>query len=175
MLCQKCHKNLATVRYTEVVNGKVTGLHLCAECLAKHQETAVAGFELATPMASTRSGGTGAEPAKPARPRRACKSCGTQLVTVVDTGRVGCTACYASFADEVEPLLHGLHGSIQHIGKNPHVSDARANLRAALQTKRTLLRTAIRDENYEEAAGLRDSIRRMEIELGMDERDGQNG
>lgn len=175
MLCQKCHKNLATVRYAEVVSGKVTDLHLCSECLAKHQETAAAGFELANPVASTKRGAPGGELSKPARPRRTCKSCGTQLVTVVDTGRVGCTACYSSFADEVEPLLQGLHGSVHHIGKSPHVSDARTNLRAALQTKRALLRTAIRDEHYEEAAGLRDSIRQIEIDLGMSERDGQNG
>lgn len=169
MLCQKCHKNLATVRYAEVVNGKVTDLHLCAECLAKHQENATAGFELTGSIASRAGGGTRAE--KTTRQRRACKSCGTQLVSITDTGRVGCAGCYSMFAEDIEPVIAGIHGNVHHLGKNPTVTDSRANLRATLQTKRALLRAAVRNEQYEDAAALRDSIQSIEKELGLSEQD----
>jgi protein arginine kinase activator len=172
MLCQKCHKNLATVRYAEVVSGKVTDLHLCADCLAKHQETASAGFELSGPVASARPRPAVArlEPSR-TKSRRICKACGTSLAAAIETGRVGCSVCYTTFADELDALLEPLHGHAHHLGKRPHIDDMRVSLRATLQTKRALLRTAIQSERYEEAAELRDSIRKIETELGNPEGD----
>jgi len=40
-------------------------------------------------------------------------------------------------------------------------------LRAELQGKRALLRSALKLENYEEAATLRDNVRSLEDELGV--------
>jgi len=165
MLCQKCRKNLATVRYAEVVDGKVTDMHLCPECLAKQRENEGTGFELSGPVPA----------AKPTprprgeRPRfkgpRVCKACGTQLVRVLDSGRVGCTQCYTAFAAEIEPMLNALHGIATHRGKVSRVGDVRTRLRADLQTKRALLRSALETENYEAAAALRDDIRQLETLL----------
>ncbi len=95
-----------------------------------------------------------------------CKSCDTQLVKILDAGKVGCSTCYVTFARELEPLLSGLHGSTLHQGKAPHVDDMRARLREDLQNKRTVLRSAVQGENYEEAATLRDEIRQLETVLG---------
>jgi protein-arginine kinase activator protein McsA len=49
------------------------------------------------------------------------------------------------------------------------MDDARARLRADLQTKRALLRSVLRAENYEEAARLRDEIQSLETGLNMAE------
>ena len=49
MLCQKCHKNLASVRYAEVVDGKVNNLQLCQDCLSRQQDEVEIGFELSDP------------------------------------------------------------------------------------------------------------------------------
>jgi protein arginine kinase activator len=167
MLCQKCRKNLATARYAEVVDGKVTDLHLCAECLSKQQEAAGPGFQLSGPVAAAKTGASGGHSERPrTRVRRVCKSCGTQLAKVLDTGKVGCGKCYEAFAEEIEPMVSALHGSTEHQGKTPRVDDARARLRTDLQTKRTLLRSALETENYEDAAGLRDDIRQLELVLG---------
>jgi protein arginine kinase activator len=89
----------------------------------------------------------------------------------VDTGRVGCASCYTAFYEDLEPVITGIHGNVHHLGKNPTVTDSRTNLRAALQTKRALLRTAVRNEQYEDAAALRDSIQDIERELGLSEQD----
>lgn len=167
MLCQRCHMNLATVRYAEVVSGHVTELHLCPECLAKRQEESGAGFELSGPVPASRT----SPQAKPIRTRRrtaarACPACAMDIATVLDTGRVQCPACYGAFAGEIEPMLAGLHGGTEHHGKSPHVDDARARMGADLQIKRALLRTAIETEHYEEAAALRDAIQQIEMALG---------
>ncbi len=49
------------------------------------------------------------------------------------------------------------------------LDDARAQVRAELQSKRTLLKTALSTENYEEAAILRDEIRVLESGLSTAE------
>lgn len=171
MLCQKCHKNLATVRYAEVVDGKVRDLHLCPDCLTKQQETAGPGFELAGPAPASKPT---ARP-RPERPRlkspRTCKSCGAHLIKVLDSGRVGCGECYRVFSEDIEPMLAALHGNTTHRGKSMHVADAasgdvRARVRSDLQTKRSLLRSALETENYEDAAALRDDIRQLELVIG---------
>lgn len=167
MLCQKCHKNLATVRYAEVVDGKVTEQHLCGECLAGHQEEGKAGFELAGPVSSSRNvtATAGFETGRRAK-RRPCRSCGIALTKVIESGECGCAVCYSSFAEDLESILTDLHGSSRHVGKSPRVDDDRARLTASLQTKRGLLRSALTTESYEDAAMLRDEIRQLESTLG---------
>jgi protein arginine kinase activator len=165
MICQKCHKNLATARYAEVVDGKVTDLHLCGECMRRYQDNDVTGFELSGPVSRNTA------PAPPQDPPvinvRTCRQCGTSLRDLMRLGRVGCPACYESFAEQLDPLLRGLHTSIRHRGKSPRIDDARERLRAELQGKRALLRSALKLENYEEAAVLRDNVRSLEDELGI--------
>ena len=166
MLCQKCHKNLATVRYAEVVDGRVTDIHLCAECLSRQQDSSASGFELSGPVPAAK---TGSRPQllRP-RPRipRTCKSCGAKLLMVLESGKVGCTKCYEHFSADVEPMLVALHGSAQHKGKTSKMGDVRTRLCSDLQTKRALLRSALETERYEEAAALRDGIRKLETALG---------
>lgn len=168
MLCQRCHKNLATVRYAEVVSGRVTDLHLCPECLSRQQDSAGGGFELSSPVTvhECQAPRDHVGPSRPKPSTRVCKACGFQLAWAMDMGRVGCSQCYDAFADDVEPILLGLHNAARHCGKAPRVDDARAQLRASLQTQRSLLRSAVQSENYEEAAQIRDVIRQYEMRLG---------
>lgn len=168
MLCQKCHKNLASVRYAEVVDGKVTDLHLCQDCLAMRQESGEKGFEFSDPAPFT------AEPKSPSwteglATSESCTACQADLRSILETGRVGCSVCYETFPAQLESLLEGLHISLIHRGKVPRMDDARAQVRAELQSKRTLLKTALSTENYEEAAILRDEIRVLESGLSTAE------
>jgi len=172
MLCQKCHKNLATVRYAEVVNGKVTDLHLCQDCLGKQQD-ASSGFELGGPTPVVKTPASAGLARGHFRSPRKCKTCGIPLVKILDSGKVGCRGCYVTFARELEPLLLGLHGSTIHQGKAPHVDDMRVRLHEDLQNKRRVLRSAVQGENYEEAALLRDEIRQLETVLGASDAEGE--
>ena len=170
MLCQKCHKNSATVRYAEVVDGKVADLHLCADCLTKHQNQANQGFELSGPPSPGGKGPTRVVlEAGPRTEYQTCAVCETSLATVLKTGKVGCVDCYESFGSQLSAVLEGIHGSTQHRGTRPRVDDARERVRANLQTKRLLLRSALDAENYEEAATLRDDIRTLESGLRISE------
>lgn len=167
MLCQKCQKNLATVRYAEVVDGKVRDLRLCPECMAVQQGESNAGFGLS---------GSAPAPKRAAQSRKrpgrdetevVCPSCGQGSFEVARTRRMSCPVCYDSFKSILEPLLRELHSSVIHRGRTPHMDDERERFRIELQTKRALLRTALKSENYEEAAVLRDDIQRLEESVGL--------
>lgn len=168
MLCQNCHKNLASIRYAEVVDGEVKDLHLCKDCMDERQNSAESGFEFSSPapfLGKQKPTQESEEIVETA----SCTSCVTELRSIRETGKVGCSACYDAFPAELEAILEGIHVGLTHKGKIPRMDDARARLRADLQTKRSLLKTSLSTENYEEAATLRDEIRALESGLGAGE------
>ncbi len=169
MLCQKCHKNPASVRYTEVVDGQAVHQFLCPSCLAGYQENAAAAFNLDVPKPGLRRGKDTDSVRFGKRARRACPTCGMPLDRILETARVGCADCYSHFGEEVESILEGLHRSPKHQGKARRTDDARARLRADLQKKRVLLRSVLQVEDYEQAASLRDEIKRLETGLHLSE------
>ena len=165
MLCQRCHKSLATVRYAEVVDGKVAELHLCEVCMADQQGAEASGFALSGDAPQPRRSAllrTG--PSASEVPNMACSICGCTLQDVLVSRTAGCGECYRMFGDHLDEVLREGHFALRHRGKSPHLDDARARIRAELQAKRALLRSALREENYEEAAILRDSIAQLESE-----------
>ena len=167
MLCQKCHKNLATVRYAEVVGGKVNDLHLCEPCMAAQQGDEGSGFKLSgAAPAPTRTKSPRAH-IRSATQNVTCESCGVQFAEVARTSTLGCAVCYDSFRTLLDPLLREIQVAVLHRGKTPHVDNQRERLRNELQTKRALLRSALKSENYEEAAVLRDEIRALEERAGL--------
>jgi len=165
VLCERCQKNAATLRYSEVVNGKVSVRNICKACLAELQGDATTGFEVAGAPTAKRMK-QAEEQAEPSIPHRSCPTCGVALRVVLKTGRVGCSTCFQTFGEAIEPQLRGLHVALRHRGKVPRIDDIREKVRADLQSKRALLRTALKMENYETAASLRDDIKLLETGLG---------
>jgi len=169
MLCQRCHKNPATVRYAEVVDGKSVHQDLCAECLSRCKQDVSSVFSLGAGKPAVR-GGASAAPQRPVRrSRRVCPFCAMSLERIAETAVVGCPSCYTEFGQEIESILEGLHRSLRHQGKAPRLDNSIARLYSDLQSKRVLLRSVIRAEDYEQAARLRDEIRGLESGLRLTE------
>lgn len=165
MQCQSCHKNIASVRYAEIVDGEVIEQHICQECVKDKQDHTHSGFEFAKPspfIRKDRFSAMGSSRTATQRRVQSCKSCSTELNTIMTTGKVGCSTCYDSFPSSIDTILEGLQNALSHAGKVPHLDDARTRARADLQAKRTLLKSSLKAERYEEAATLRDEIRTIE-------------
>ena len=166
MLCQKCHKSLATVRYAEEVGGKVSELQLCADCMNRMQDETTSGFELAGLAAARgKQRSAAAASAEPKVPHRVCRVCGADLKDAIQSGRVGCGSCYDALGESLDQLLRGFHVGLRHRGKEPRVSDERKLKRSELHSLRALLRSTLKSENYEAAAKLRDQIRDLELTI----------
>tara|TARA_R110001592_G_scaffold54844_8_gene168104 strand:+ start:1137 stop:1658 length:522 start_codon:yes stop_codon:yes gene_type:complete len=169
MLCQKCHKRSGTIRYAEVVDGRVTDQFWCTECLAQ-QRSGDVGFEISE-ISPTRPNRDAIHSvvSRVVQSQQTCPACDTPLQRIVESNRVGCTTCYETFEKPLSELVNRLQNNTIHTGKAAHLTDARTQLRSDLRSKRSLLRSVLKAENYEEAAMLRDEIRSLESGLYISE------
>lgn len=169
MLCQKCQTNLATIRYAEVVDGHVTEQQLCPGCVASIEHANSSGFELAAVAPPGRRTVAPRVAGEHERNQQACGVCGTPLTAIEQHKMAGCPSCYANFREQVTPILQQVHRYTTHKGKAPRALGVRDRLRSDLHSKRALLRSVVKAENYEEAARLRDEIKRLEAGLSVGE------
>jgi protein arginine kinase activator len=155
MKCQKCTK-AATLHITEILSeDHVEELHLCEECAHKYlYEPQKPGLKSAPASAE--------EMDEPAVMNRECEVCGLKFVDFRNTGRLGCPHDYQEFREELTPLLENIHGETRHCGKTPRrLPQSKQTQSELLQLRKQLLQ-AVNREAYEEAARLRDRIRRLE-------------
>jgi len=161
MQCEICHKAPAVVHYTEIVNNKVTKLHLCERCAAEKGLFVKPGNpgDMVAKMIDDTSA---SEDEKVGTVK--CPQCGLLYSTFKETGRFGCSACYDAFSHQLKPLLRRVHGSTEHVGKTP-IRDGEVHLkRREIQKLREKLEEAISKEEFEKAAQIRDKIKALEAE-----------
>ena len=169
-LCSKCQKNQATVRLTQAQPGApksgttaqgpgpLTQDTLLCEACAKslglpHPPPSKASSVAFLVNAARRS-------RRQALPT--CRDCGMDMEEFRRRGRLGCPKCYEVFQQQVGELLEKVHGSRQHVGRVPGVSDHEIERQLALEEKRHELQIAVREEAYASAARLRDEIQALE-------------
>ncbi len=185
MLCQKCQHHPATIHIQEIVGGGKRALHLCGACAAAQGIDAAStlkGLDLAKLLlhlaqeqqVQAKAAAAGAA-TKPRRNRgelaeeaRPCPGCGITAEEVRSTGRLGCPECYHTFSPLLRPLLKDMHRGLRHTGKPPGAgAGAEAwTRRMARRRIETALATAVKAEDYEKAAGLRDRLREANAAAG---------
>ena len=94
-----------------------------------------------------------------------CEVCGVKFVEFRNSGRLGCPHDYDHFREELLPLLESIHGDTAHAGKVPKDPARPAATRPAdvgdLTSLKHKLSRAVKAEDYEAAAKLRDRIREI--------------
>ena len=170
MLCQNCGKNEATTHVKRIVNGDTTETHLCAQC-AQHlgYGDIFSGFGLnLDDFFGGFLGDTVQKLASPAEQK--CPKCGSTFSDIVKSGRLGCSDCYRTFYDRLLPSIQRIHGRIKHNGKQ-----ITAPVEAAeepkeekeenrLETLKAQLSEAVEKQEFEQAAVIRDEIKKLEAE-----------
>ena len=162
MLCQRCGKLPATIHMTEISDeGDRTEWHICEECanaegLAQGAPVAPEALANLIQMESAV-----AEVAKD--PPATCPHCGITFEEFRTKGRFGCPHDYEVFASALNPLLDKIHGSHHHTGRLPRGQEAvDSDASDRLLRLRRELQEAVRREDYENAARLRDTLRELE-------------
>jgi len=167
MLCEKCHQKPATVHMQQIVNGAKTEMHLCQDCSAQMDspisiETLFNGLlgsflSMAAEKQNNRETQVHHEP---------CLSCGMTFDGFKSGGgKLGCGDCYRVFSRELESILKNIQASVRHEGKYPQKSGRDMFQKREVERLRGVLRKAVEEENFEEAAKLRDEIRSLEAAL----------
>jgi len=162
MKCQFC-SNPATVHLTKLVKKQKLEVHLCEACAVK-QQAAPADLSLSSILESVI--GQHVSPVAEELGRLICPTCGIKYMEFRADGRLGCPADYEVFRAGLVPILQRIHRATRHAGKAPRRGSRAADAAAELLDLRQQLRRAVRAEDYEKAAALRDLIRRKE---GSDE------
>ena len=172
MLCNKCGKKEASYYLEKNINGKVTKLALCPDCARESGE-----FKFDPFGGMNLLGGLFGFPSIsqiPPRDVKRCTLCASTFEEIMKNGKVGCAECYKVFSDELEPTIRRIHGNHRHIGRRPlkfteaerksknEDTSQNNNEQNEIETLKRELGAAVKDENYERAAQLRDKIKELE-------------
>lgn len=181
MICDSCGKQKATVHLTEIINDQVSKLNICEYCAKKKGSQLEQHFGIADLLQGL------ADPTEKGLPvpgsKVKCVSCGMSYDEFKKIGRLGCAQCYDAFRESIAPLLKRIHSAGTHTGKQPKnfkpgsapsgaakptkppaetAPQPAAKPSADLQQLKQALKKAIDNEDYEEAARIRDQVRQLE-------------
>jgi len=171
MLCERCGQRPATVHMTEITNGQKNETHLCEVCAREMQHQGISFVVppiqlhnfLAGLLNNSLTEGNKQQQAESTG--RICEKCGVTEEQIANQGLLGCGDCYPFFADRVQPLLRKIHGRTRHIGKVPARTGGKARVAKEIDELKGRLKTAVRQEDFEQAALLRDRIHLLENSL----------
>ena len=157
MLCDACRKNDSSVHLTQIINNNIHELDLCEQCA---NEMGLKGLllSLAVMPDLIKNIKDKKDTAKDVK----CKSCGISYREFKVSGHLGCSNCYVSFREQLVPLLKGIHGNIEHMGKVPLRLNRKLRARSQVLSMQKQMQQAIEKEEYEKAAEIRDKIKAIE-------------
>ena len=172
MLCDNCKKREANVRYSENINGVRRELNLCEECSKK---LGIGEIGLNMPIDFSSFFGDFLEdfsntefmPMFNELKTLKCDYCGYTFEDIAHTGRVGCANCYDVFQDRLDPIIRRIQSSNhqeerQERKEHNEQRKKEETLEEKLEGLKEDLKQAIKEERYEDAAKLRDEIKKLE-------------
>ena len=169
-LCEKCARKqgISSDPYVPINELMSSSSYIMGQIVSAHA-TPEDALSTAAPQPSP----------KPKQPQQSCVGCGQSFAGFKKSGLLGCPACYQIFEDRIGPMIERAHeGGCNHVGKVPKralsesQSDHDSNRIDALlgdirqreerlETLRHRLAKSIHDEEYEQAAMLRDELTRL--------------
>jgi len=163
MLCQICEEQGATVHYTEILNNKAVELHLCEDCARKKEIIDQSGNFSMADLVKGLAGFVGTEDGEE---NLKCDNCGLLFSDFRKTGRFGCSECYKAFQTELEPLIKRIHGSTKHVGNFvPLKHSKEVQALSKIGKLKVEMEKVVHQEDFEQAAKIRDQIKKLEKEI----------
>ena len=169
MMCEECGIRPANFHITTIAGDTRTKRDLCAVCMAKYQKQ-LPGLDF-TNLVGILTGMLGMgdereeEEENTETPELTCEECGMTYKAFRKGGMLGCANCYKAFKTPLDMLLQRIHGNTQHAGHIPGNVRSDMAIRMSIERLRQKLSRAIAEEEYEQAAQLRDSIRALQAQL----------
>ena len=165
MMCEDCGIRPAKFHLMTIINGDRVERNLCPSCMAKHQKQ-IPGIDfsnLAGILNSILESRNAEEQARQEEEYEGyvCDQC----------GMLGCANCYQAFKTPMAALLQRVHGNTQHAGRVPGGVHSGTSIRMNIDRLKEKLQQAVADEEYEQAARLRDAIRALNAQLERRESD----
>lgn len=164
MLCQVCKEHEATIHLTEITNGKRIEMHLCQGCAVQQGVASKSQMSLNELLSNLlASAPDDDEFLSDSQQKLVCPCCGYTLEQFRKESLLGCPKDYEVFAEALNPLIEKAHhGSSVHCGKIPNGIGDNTKKQTELLSLKQKLDNAVKAEDYETAAQLRDKINELE-------------
>lgn len=183
MMCDNCGKRNANVRYSENINGRKKELNLCEECSRK---LGIGKMDFSMPIDFSSFfggfmddfGNAGFMPVINEIKTLKCSNCGYTFDDIANKGKLGCKECYDVFGERLDAIIKRIQGANRHVGRigkivdnkidgkmnNKNVNEAKKENKekSKLEELQENLKEAIKEERYEDAAKIRDEIKKIE-------------
>ena len=169
MMCEDCGIRPAKFHLMTIINGDRVERNLCPTCMAKHQKQ-IPGIDFSNLAGILNS----LLESKPSQAQDnvdeeyeglVCEQCGMTYLEFQKCGMLGCANCYQAFKTPMTALLQRVHGNTQHAGRVPGGVHSGTSIRMNIDRLKQKLQKAVADEEYEQAARLRDAIRALNMQL----------
>lgn len=157
MVCEYCNQREAEAVLKQTLNGKIEVIHLCSICanslLLNNFFTDFSVDNIFAKNLQTME-----------KTKKVCAKCGCSFDDIVNAGRVGCGFCYETFEKQLKNTIVKVHGKAIHIGKQPKNAKELTRKKQLLTEYRNKLNKLVINQEFEEAALLRDKIKELESE-----------
>ncbi|HUV07750.1 MAG TPA: UvrB/UvrC motif-containing protein [Spirochaetia bacterium] len=162
MKCDVCRSEEATIHVKQVTGDDEVELHLCEKCATlKGITTGKEGSDLS--ISTLLNGVVDVRKiSSNSSAKKVCIRCGMTFQNFKKRGRLGCNECYSVFSKEIGRIIVRMFGKTRHTGKYPKRLLAYKTFLIDLEELKKNLEKAVKEENYEEAAKLRDRIKELE-------------
>ncbi|MCK5129518.1 MAG: UvrB/UvrC motif-containing protein [Clostridiales bacterium] len=143
--CEHCGKNHANIHIRQIINEEETELYICSSCAEKIQQQFLSFLKVNNFMTNMM------KEVKPKDTGKICPQCKFDIEKIRKLGKVGCAHCYEVFEKELDPILNKM--SARNI-----IASQKSKPRIDIDALQMQLNAAVKEENYEKAAELRDKI-----------------
>lgn len=183
MKCDICKQKESTIHIQEIINNNIKTIHICENCAKTYgfkSDIMDFGFNLFNIFSQIshnnddkKQNESNAEKSinfthkdiLNEENKLICPQCGTKYDELLETGKFGCGYCYISFREQIKPIIRRIHGTIFHKGKVPNKYKNQIKIAKDLRGLNNRLKSAIKSENYEKAAIIRDEIKQLSKKL----------
>lgn len=170
MKCGECQKRPATLYFTQLINGNKSEIQVCELCAKEkgymhNADDAYSLHELLTGLFNIGSSAIDLQKEKLFNQMEEleCSKCHLTFHEFQRIGKFGCATCYHSFKVKLDSIFRSVHsGNTKHHGKIPKRKGNNLHAKKELENYRIELQRLIEHEEFEQAAVVRDQIRKLE-------------
>ena len=169
VICENCKQRPAKVTVTQVHNGEHFERHYCEVCAnslhpfyVEYKQDPLSLHQLLSNWFNQADQIVQQKQQKTLE----CDECGWSIERFLEEGKFGCASCYESFRPHLPQALKRLHnGNTTHIGKAPGRLGEKIALKKRIEAIRAQMKQAVEQEQFEDAAKLRDEVKELEKQL----------
>lgn len=161
--CEKCGKNEANIQMKNIFNGIVVECYICEKCVLECSFFGKSnGITVESILKGFLEGQNLEVKTEKVEDEKRCFNCNMSYSEFRNHGKLGCDNCYSVFREELKTMFEKMNRSSIHMGKVPTNLDRDIRRNLDIYKLKRKMEFAVKNEQFEQAAELRDEIKRLQ-------------